>query len=834
MKRRKIIFGICLGIVLVLTLYPRLFPVYFPQLKKQAKNIVYDRIRQIAMGDIQKKFPHFYPTAKDRIAKSRVKQYISLNKKEIKNQTQAIYQQLKDRFQDDRGQTYIMELDCWHWARYVENVVQRGSPGDQTIAGREWDYYMLAPNGYYLQWQQLLYYASAYLYKIFRLFRQVELYNFLFYLPLFFTAIFIVISYLFSYRYSGHLGAIISCIFIGLAPTFLHRSCVGWFDKDILNLLFPVLVIWTYIEGQKDRPLKKRLLWIIFSSFWLGLFCFNWTHWWFVFFILIAYEIIYLISLFFIYFFSGKDKIEPAKKHVISLICFLIGTLFWVLIISGKEPIRVLCTETFKAIFLTKPLVASVWPNVLYTVGELRNANIASVSRSLGGIWVFASTAICMILLLIRTIWYNPYRESKHAAIIILNIWFAAMLFACFTGIRFVMFLIVPLGICTGWLIDEIYKKLKNNKNTAGILLLSITLVVPGALYLKISHRSATGIYPLINDTWYRVLNIVKEKTPQNAILNSWWDFGDWFKVIARRRVIFDGQSQVHPQAYWMAKAILSHNEGQAIAILRMLNNGGNMAFEVMDKHIQDPLEAVLLLEKVMVLNPERARELLKNYLPQYAVKKVINLLFSTPAPAYFVVDDTMVPKIGAISYLGNWDFSKVYIAQNLDIKEEQKIIERLVDLGRDKGLIQKFHQEAFLITPNTLDDWLSNRLQFYSPLVNGKEQGEVVLFANGYIYNPKEKTVYSKNGHIPRSLFIFEDEDNDIQEITYNNANVIYSALISEEGDGVYKLIFLDRELGKSLFSRLYFFKGRGLKHFHPFIDVEESNKFIRIYNMT
>ena len=35
------------------------------------------------------------------------------------------------------------------------------------------------------------------------------------------------------------------------------------------------------------------------------------------------------------------------------------------------------------------------------------------------------------------------------------------------------------------------------------------------------------------------------------------------------------------------------------------------------------------------------------------------------------------------------------------------------------------------------------------------------------------------------------------------------------------------------TLFSRLYFFDGKGLKHFAPFINVEESNGFIKVYNI-
>ncbi len=831
MKKKNLIFLVPLAAVLVVNLYLRSFPIFFPQLKEQAKNIINESIRQLAVRDIQQKFPHYYPTAKDSILKYRIKEYKNQNKKEMKEQQRSIYNQLKDRYKDNTGQTYIMELDCWHWGRYVENVVKRGRPGDETLFGKEWDRFMLAPNGYFIQWQQFLYYFSAYLYKFFTLFRPVQLYAFLFYLPLFFTAVFIVVLYLFTYRYSGHIGAVISCFFAGLAPMFIHRSCAGWFDKDILNLLFPVLILWTYIRSSCDIPLKKKLLWISFSSFWVGLFCFNWTHWWFIFFIIIIYEILYLAYLAVILFYAKKDVLRSIKQHAISLISFPALSFLFIIAFSGFEPLQILFKETLGAIMITKPLVGTVWPNVLYTVGELQRADLARISGSLGGAWISIPVFVCTGILLIRALLYKQYEEGKRVSIIILGIWFFVMLFASFKGIRFVVFLIIPLGICAGWLVDELYKYLWKYKNLVGILLTSIALLVCGGIYFKVGYRSAENMYPLIDDTWYKVLNIVKEKTPEDTILNSWWDFGDWFKVIGRRRVIFDGQSQAYPQAYWMAKAILSTDEKEAVAILRMLNNGGNAAYDIIHEHVKDPLEAVLLLETVMMCDTDKAKNILTNYLGPFNTQKVMALLFSNPARACFIVEDTMVPKIGAISYLGNWDFSRVYIAQNFAAKEREKITGSLVKLGKDRQVIQKYYQEVFLIKTGNLDDWLSNRLQFYSPAAKGKKNEDAILFENGFMYKPKEKAIYSKNGHIPRSLFIYEDGD--IREIIYENANVAYSALVYQEDGDNYGAILLDRELGKSLFSRLYFFKGRGLRHFKSFIDVEEGNRFIRMYDI-
>ena len=111
-------------------------------------------VQQQAMTEVHKRFPQFYYSAKDAIVQSEIKQYYKFNKKNIDKKVNDFYANMKGRYQDDSGQTYLMELDCWHWARYVENVLKYGHPGDEVIGGRQWDMFMLAPLGFFPEWQQ--------------------------------------------------------------------------------------------------------------------------------------------------------------------------------------------------------------------------------------------------------------------------------------------------------------------------------------------------------------------------------------------------------------------------------------------------------------------------------------------------------------------------------------------------------------------------------------------------------------------------------------------------------------------------------------------------------
>lgn len=847
LKKEKFLFAAGLSLVLSVNLYLRSFPINFPQLKDQAKEIVRQIVQQQAMNEVHKKFPQYYYSAKDAIVKSEIKQYYRFNRENIRKQTGDFYANMKNRYQDDSGQTYLMELDCWHWARYVENVLKYGHPGDEVIAGRQWDMFMLAPAGAFINWEQFLFYLSAVLYKIFSFFKQVPLFTFCFYLPLFFVSGFLIILYLFSYRYGGHIAGLTSGFIVGLAPIFLPRSCAGWFDTDVLNMILPVLIIWSYLMPLRIAGRKWKIFWLCVCALLVGLFSFTWSRWWFILLVILIYEFLtcgWAIGRSFYHFLIrpkvskpaegedlNKERLGQLRLRALSAGAFLFLSLAFVRIIAGADPLVALFNQVRQALILNKPLMSSVWPNVYSTVGELRKVDMLEVNRLAGEGWIIILSLVCMAALLIRSFMDREFSAFKRASIIIFAAWFLSMAFASLRGVRFVVFLLVPLAVSLGWVMNEIYFYFRKKDNKWAMAFVICVSLVICLIPVKKGYAAAKGIYPLMDDTWYKVLNLVKEKTPQDTIINSWWDFGDWFKVVARRRVIFDGQSQDIPQAYWMAKAMLSANEEESTAILRMLNNAGNKAFEIMNGHIKNELQAVLLLEYALTLPQDKAEEVLKKFLPDSAAQTVSKIIFSRPASALFVVDHTMPLKMPAISYLGNWNFAKVYIAQNLNKLEKNQIVEYLKSVKGNDQRIQTFYQEAFLITANNLDEWLSARMQFYSALLNGTEKNGQVYFDNGFIYNISDSSLQSNSGQIVRSVFVFKNDN--LIETLNPQANVNFSALIYET-KGAYKLILLERELANSLFVRLYFLEGRGLRHFGPFVESEEGNNYIRYFAIT
>lgn len=835
--KRCLIPALSLSLVLGINLYLRSFTIYFPQLKRQAKNNVLQQLRKEASESVRKERPEFSPLAQERL----IKQSVSLRLKQRKTETEKLlkeeYDRLKDPYQDKGNQTYLMEIDCWHWARFTENVLLRGHPGDESVNGKERDTLAFAPAGISLGWNHLIFYLSAFLYKAFSALRPVALTTFLFYLPLLFTAAFIAVLFLFCLRRWGNICAIVSCLFVGMAPIFLGHSVAGWFDMDVLNMLFPLLTVWAYFKISEAKSASQRAVWLIASSLCAGLFAFTWVGWWFILGVILLYEIYSLAFLGYARFRLREKGLPLFRQHIFFPLAFTGLSFLWAGLFSGTEPLLSLFSQVKGTLLLNKAVLESAWPNAFSTVEELRKANLIEIINLSGSLILFIPAACCLFTLFLRTLRLPEFSDAGHKLIAFLTIWFIVILLASSRGVRFILFALLPLGVSLGIVLSEAYHYFKKRNNKIITAFLIAFAVFLGFEAVTNGYQRAKTVYPLMDDNWNRVLTAIKTQTPPEAIINSWWDFGDWFKTVSGRRVIFDGQSQNTPQAHWMARALITGNEQEALSILRMLNNSGNMAFEAIDRRLNDPTASILLLKRLLALTRDEAREVLVKSFPADITDEIIKMLFSAGPAAYFVVDHTMPNKINAISYLGNWDFLKACLGKDNTAKNNRKdAIGYLGKLGKTGPEAEKLYLEARLISPRDLDKWVSPRMNIYGGIANAKENSGIALFDNGVVYNPKEKAAYFYSARdnkykIPQSLFI--PENGELKEIPYPGKELDFSLLITKTEKG-YQAVLLDRELAGSVFVRLYFLNGLGLKYFKPCINEEKAqDKYLRVFKI-
>lgn len=845
--------GICIGI----NLYLRLFPVWLPQLKR----VAIQNLKKVALlkaeKEIEKDYPNLPLRVKKQIVRAKVN-FIFKDKEALRSEIKKEYLKLRDRWQDENNQTYLFELDPYQWLRNTEFVLQYGYPGNKKIGPRKYiDTYMLAPRGAKVTPHQFLFYFSAYLYRIYTFwFGDIELAKFVFYLPVFFSLIFFVILYFFIRYFFSDLAAFFSVFLVGLGGIFLRRSCGGWFDTDVWNLTWPILIIWSLNVAIKKGPLKN-IFYSLLAGLFLAFFAWTWPGWWFIYIVVLGSYGFLLFNQLFIYSQDAKRLKQVLSPYLLSLLIFIAGSFAFCMAIADMNPF----VETYRSLSanfnLGKPFQNSIWPDTYYTVAELRAGSLNAI---FAGLW---GSKILFLFSLIGSLWFfiKDRRGERASLNIFLLFWLFFMGYASLKGIRFVMFLGPILGIYGGAFFAELiyfsFSKLDRLPDLRLRLLVLLSVIV-GVFFcthrlFKVAWGISEALYPLINDVWYKTLLEVKDKTPPSAIFNSWWDFGNFFKAIARRRVIFDGQTQRTPLAYWMANVLLSSDEDRAVRILRMMNNSSNGVFEIINNYIKDPFRSIAILEKILKKDSEQARAILEEEgFSEKLSQRILRLIyFKNPAPAYFIVEASMVSKMMPISFLGNWDFRKLYVYRNRN-RPASEVINNLAEIFEIslKEAQDLYSKVSFISEFANINEIFSKRYQFKSLFMKGKREGGIIYFANTLIFDllNKRGRIYSpRRGRffIPEKISLWVDGKNEV--LKFKDANLKLGCLIvkrtksselnkgkkdkrkeseittnnqnQQDKDEVWFSVIMDTRLLDALFTRLFFLKGRGLKYFEPFI---------------
>ena len=82
------------------------------------------------------------------------------------------------------------------------------------------------------------------------------------------------------------------------------------------------------------------------------------------------------------------------------------------------------------------------------------------------------------------------------------------------------------------------------------------------------------------NDAWKIALEWIRENTPEDAIIVSWWDYGYWITVNTNRRTVADGATLNETQIRILAR-ILTGTEDEASGLLPLLGAEPNKTYIV-------------------------------------------------------------------------------------------------------------------------------------------------------------------------------------------------------------------------------------------------------------
>ncbi|PIN80535.1 hypothetical protein COV16_00765 [Candidatus Woesearchaeota archaeon CG10_big_fil_rev_8_21_14_0_10_34_8] len=969
-------------IPIILSIFIRIQPVYLPILDDSAEQNVYNSIKASIEQAVNSQYPNLPDANKQALVMEQLNEiyasgYIDYSGQQvaIDDLVQENANQLKSQFQDEYGLTYLGEIDPWYFYRLTENYLDHGYEGDIEIDGRYYDDHQLAGTprknlgGTTESLPHFHVTVEVYLYKFISLFiPNIRLMTVVYLLPVLLATLSVVPAFFLVKRIAGSIGGLVASILVAVHPAFVGRTIAGFSDTDGYNILFPLFIMWLFIESIENKSQKKAIALAVGAGILVGLFSKAWGGWWYIFDFLLGVCFISLWYVFIKDWTASKGRNQTIKYIIGSII---LAPLFLIVAVlksfykavkdneyrkTSKEThitalsiiIFVVSCGVFVSLFnnnlatffnaVKEPFtfttikdvgVTKIWPNVLTTVAEFNPASLQDIlntaSFGVGIILLFAflgigyllferehldksqrlilaftlvwvigltfitdkinSKLLYVVLLLIPLV-YTFYKKTPlitayfvwisvwFAGIIkfipwfasrilflfliiglpvavgiiysilakkridlkyglLLCIWFIGTIYASTKGVRFIMILVPAFSVAVGLGVAFIYKLwaevINEQLHLKKIYAQSILIIMVGILLfvpIAVGYNTGYNQIPLINDQWYDALKKIDNEAAPDAIVNSWWDFGHWFKAIADRPVTFDGGSQDTPQAHWIGRVLLTDNEQEAVSILRMLDCGGSSAADLISNLTGNDYNSVKITKEIIMQTKENALQtLLDEGFTEEQASDIIQYTHCDPPENYFITSQDMVGKAGVWAHFGAWNFDKAHVVNIVNNYNKEEAIEKIqkdLDVSEEKA--SQLYTEAVLNDPNNwiapwpsyismpTNCWQGNVMLYCDSGINiNLTNGEVVVQTTGGDQYPKKFLFINPNGDVETKDF------SDKPNLLISADGTSYSAAIIPVGTG-YKGFIMDTNLLESMFTRMFFYEGHGLECFDLF----------------
>jgi len=843
--------------------------------------------------------------------------YYTQNKAQIEQQISMI----KQNFRNPNGVPFLMAIDPYYWLREARNILDHGNTWDAYINGSYYDTYILAGTPIkYLParkhiFNNIMPVMEVGVYKLLNLFgANVELMYAAFITPIIIMVLATIIAFFIGRRISGMIGGFFTALIIAIHPFILTRTIGGFADTDGFNILFPLLIAWLLIESFESKKFGiKSVIYSALAGLSVFLFSIAWSGWndFFDLFLFVLI-IVFAVRLAFVMLYrvaSKKKKIFTKEKTraildlSVIVIFFVSSFIFLSLYENPGYFFSNISTGPSSASHLKSVGYTNFWPNVMTTVAELNTGTWSNIFSYNGGSALFLIILFAMIALPILN-YFSKTKKDYLIYVVLIYAWFFATIYASLISVRFILLLApafaLAFGAVVGWGSEFLRKIFRNQLDLPAkigtiiiVVVFLLIIFMPGSIYSQATTVS-NNYSPNMDLTWYNVLTDIKVNTSSNSIVNSWWDFGHEFKYFANRRVTLDGSVQNSPQAYWLGRALGTSNELESAEILRMLDCGGNYAFNTLDNYTktvasnnagyktaddyfnspnisQDSLiiaqertfnKAMNMLNAIIPMNHSAAAAYLKSQNVPNDVSNTVLSYSKCKAPEdIFITSSDMVGKAPVWAHLGvEWNFSKAmmwYLGQRVSHNTFDSLLSSDFNLTNSKknDLKREINDLKHSSDPNNnANSWISPWPSYVTgtnlvtltvkndTLVanninafigkQGSAAGNVNVVIGSVVINKSDlkdinttayavtsngNSIVGKMGIRFSKLIVAENSTYTVYPLNKTGAQNIDILIYHPEADKYYMLL-AQPPLADSVFTKLFFLDGYGMKYFNNF----------------
>lgn len=816
-NKNIILFVVIWGLASSAGIYVRLYPLLnhaSSQSMEQASLLVITNLRKTLAQKIEQEHPEMPPLEKQKTLNTEVNQVLHGQNSQVRRTIERVAKTIHQNADNQAPPPpYLLASDSYYYFDLTQNIVRTGKISEEIHGSKYFNTKMSAPRGF---WEPLNLhpYVGNLVYKTISLMNpDVPLMFAVSFTPLLLTFLCVLPFLLICYHWRcPPFMSLVSAVFFLMAPIFIKRSTFAWYDDDVYSLFFPLLILWIVFKGLRHRDnLKMMVLWASAACVCFSLYALFWHGWVFLLSLL-------LISAFIIipwnhWVFQRKQE---TKNILIFYGLIALGTLLAVSISFGPGEFFVLFREGWKALndFLNPRL--SLWPDLYIAVGELLPAPFLTTAGLAGGGLFMSVALIGLTVSLVRSF---KYHETNYwAETVILGIFLFFTTIMALGAQRFILLWVVPLSALFPLGLKYGFEWLGRHWPLPRKIFLGLSFAVGLVLiFFRIQssyHQVPSLLNKIYNDVWDKALTQIKNNTPPDSIVNTWWPPGHFIKAMADRRVTFDGATINKPQAYWLANVFMSPQERNALGFLRMLNNSANEAAEYLQEQGVPLSKAVQLLKDITPLNETKAREKIGALLNPEQAAHLLSLTHQSPPPSYVLIYKELVDNNIQLSFVGNWDFAKAE-----EFNKDPQLRERLPSKHSP-------HYASFLWTMSGGQPRYSEELNF-----QGKTADTLLFDENVQVHLPDMLVqINSPKFGIGTPISIFYEQDGRVVEKILPRAGLPYSVLYSNR-DGTPQCVLLDRHIAKSLLMKMYYFEGKDLQYFRRIIKESDLTKRTAIY---
>ena len=367
----------------------------------------------------------------------------------------------------------------------------------------------------------------------------------------------VLIGYTLKRPYIGFIAG----LFASVVWSYYNRTMTGYYDSDMMNIVWPMFVLWSIIHAlttQKNRYLVLMIFFMVLSEWWypknialntamvfMGVVyvmvkdrhnLFNLK--------LIAFALVGLSAIPFVLkvvlalalfgIFHYKDNL--AQKYIYPIL----GVLFMAYVYSGalNGILSSLNLYLFNRFFPAETLGEVAQLHFYGVIGTVREAGAIPfetfANRISGHTITFALSTIGVVLMMVRY------------PILIISFPMVAMGFMAYkSGLRFTVYAVPVYALGFGYLVLFLADKLElfvtDQKKLKVARMSFISLIMIAVLYPNIMHIIGYKVPTVLNKSEVTDLSKLNKIASSEDYTLAWWDYGYPVRYYSETKTLIDG-----------------------------------------------------------------------------------------------------------------------------------------------------------------------------------------------------------------------------------------------------------------------------------------------------